>query len=218
MTDPRLRYPLTWPSGWPRTAPGLRQRARFRRMIKTYDSHSPQSRSAGERPLTVPEAIARLAGELGRLGAVDDVLSTNVPVRLDGRPRSGQAEPTDPGAAIYFLLKGEPRCLACDAWTTTADNVAAIAAHIEAIRAVERYGVGTLDQVFRGYVALPQSTPTDWPSVLGVDRRTATRDVIEAAYRRLAKIAHPDVTGGEHDQMARLNAARDAALEDLNWR
>jgi hypothetical protein len=36
------------------------------------------------------------------------------------------------------------------------------------------------------------------------------------AYRQLARIAHPDLTGGEHDQMARLNAARDAALMDLS--
>lgn len=214
MTDPRSRYPLTWPPGWPRTTPSVRQRARFRRMIKAYDPESQQTRHGGERPLTVSEAIDRLAGELGRLGAVDDVLSTNVPVRADGRPRSGQPEPADPRAAVYFLLKGEPRCLACDAWTKTADNIAALAAHIEAIRAVERYGVGSLEQAFRGYVALPQSTPTDWPSVLGLDQRRVTRDAIETAYRRLAFIAHPD-QGGSHDQMTRLNTAREAALKAL---
>jgi curved DNA-binding protein CbpA len=46
--------------------------------------------------------------------------------------------------------------------------------------------------------------------VLGVGQH-APRAQIEAAYRELARKAHPD-TGGSNAAMARLNAARDAAL------
>jgi len=90
------------------------------------------------RSLTVADARNRLDLELQRLGARDVLLSTNVQVRLDGLPRSGQNEPADPGAAVYFTLKGKPRCLACDRWSRVADNIAAIAAHVYAIRAVDR--------------------------------------------------------------------------------
>jgi curved DNA-binding protein CbpA len=46
--------------------------------------------------------------------------------------------------------------------------------------------------------------------ILGVSRH-ATRDEIEAAWRRLARKHHPD-RGGDVQQMARINAARDALL------
>ena len=38
------------------------------------------------------------------------------------------------------------------------DNIAALAAHIRAIRSVENYGVGTLEQAFRGYQSLEDFT------------------------------------------------------------
>jgi DnaJ-domain-containing protein 1 len=105
-------------------------------------------------------------------------------------------------------MAGKPRCLACDRWLRVADNIAAIAAHIYAIRAVDRYGVGTMEQAFAGYAALPASSE-EWWLVLGVGR-DASEDEVDTAYRRLAREHHPDV-GGDTNHMARLNAARDAA-------
>jgi hypothetical protein len=168
------------------------------------------------RSLTVADARNRLDLELQRLGARDVLLSTNVQVRLDGLPRSGQGEPADAGAAVYFTLKGKPRCLACDRWNRVADNIAAIAAHVYAIRAVDRYGVGTLDQAFAGYAQLPPAPGQDgdpWWTVLNVSPN-ASRDDVEAAYRDLAKKNHPDV-GGSAELMARINRARDAATRAL---
>lgn len=128
-------------------------------------------------------------------------------------PRSGQPEPTDPGAAVYFKLKGKPRCLACDKWARVADNIAALAQHIDALRRIERYGVGTMEQAFAGYAALPPS-PSDWWIVLGVPQE-ATDAQIDDAYRQLARKSHPDA-GGSHSEMARINAARDAAKHREN--
>lgn len=138
------------------------------------------------------------------LGAQSEVLSTNISLGIRGMPRSNE-EPTDPGAAVYFTLKGHPRALACDKWDRVADNIAAIAMHIEAIRAVDRYGVGTMEQAFAGYAALP-ATAEDWWVVLEVER-TATRAQVEDAYRRLAKRYHPDMSDGDETIMARVNAA-----------
>lgn len=200
MNPTAQRYPLSWPIGWRRTA--RRRRAQFCRLGQF-----------GKQELSVADALGRLVVELRRLGATDHVLSTNIPVRLDGLPLSQRVSPPkDPGAALYFRLKGKPRCLACDKWDRVPDNITAIAFHIRALRAVDRYGVGTLDQAFAGYAALPSGVP-NWWDVLEVEP-TATLEEAEKAYRRLAQLCHPDA-GGTHEAMARLNAARDAAREAL---
>jgi hypothetical protein len=163
----------------------------------------------------VGDGLTRLAGELRRLGATRLVISSNLRTNLDGSITAKQAKQLeDPGVAVYFSLHGAPRVLACDRWTSAADNMAAIAAHIDAIRAQDRYGVGTLDQAFAGYAALPPvggSQGGDWRVELDLGAVAGlTLDEAEAAYRRLLKARHPD-HGGSHDAVIRLNLARDAA-------
>ena len=208
------RFPLSWPTGWKRTPAHWRERATFRSTRQsTYTNDAGNVvRTSAVRALTVADAIRRLSGELGRLGATDEILSTNVATRLDGLPYSNQPEPTDPGAAVYFKLKGKPRALACDKWTRVADNIAAIAQHIDALRRIDRYGVGTMEQAFAGYAALPPSAE-DWRTVFGLNGGATLADV-EAKFRALAIQAHPD-RGGDPAVMAKLNAARDAARREF---
>lgn len=189
------RYPLVWPANWGRRRAHDRRRAPFR-------SH--------QQAITVSAGVHRLVGELRRLGVRegDAIISTNVPTRLDGLPYSGSREPDDPGAAVYFRLKKQDRVLACDTWTRVADNLAAIAQHIDALRRIDRYGVGTLDQVFAGYVGLPSKGST-WRTTLGfAPDQIVTREEIDAAFRERAKEAHPDREGGSHDAMASLSEAK----------
>jgi hypothetical protein len=158
----------------------------------------------------VADALSRLQRELDRIGARYPVISSNLELRLDGLPRSGQREPNDPGVAIYFDLDGKPHCMPCDTYTTVVQNIAAVAAHIEATRAIQRHGVGTLAEMFAGFTALPPPrSPWD---VLGVPRGSS-RDVIYAAFRDKARKAHPDA-GGSTAAMAELAAARDEALRE----
>ena len=187
-------FPLHWPISRPRSR--ACRDAAFR------------DGNVGGRRVSISIAYERLQTELDALRATNVILSTNIELRLDGRPRGGTAEPIDHGAALYFKLKGKDTVLACDRWDRVADNVVAIAKHIEALRGMDRWGVGTLEQAFAGYQALP--APEQWWQVLRV-RAQATRPEIESAYRALARTAHPD-TGGSDAAMARLNAARDAAL------
>ncbi len=214
------RYPLSWPTGWKRTPPAERQRANFGKskveayVERHYDGRPPETRTRTRKaPLSSADAAARLENELERLGVTDAKLSTSQKLRLDGTPRSDLSEPADVGAAVYFTLNGKPRCLACDRWTRVADNIAAIAQHIDALRRIERYGVGTMEQAFAGYAALP-ATGEDWPIVLGV-APTATAAEIVAAHRRLAAEHHPD-KGGRSEDMARINHARDLALKAVS--
>lgn len=198
MTD--RRSPLHWPAGRPRTLANRRATPAFGTgFAQRYGD------------FTINEAIIKLQEELDRLGATSIVLSSNLDLRLDGLPRSGQANPSDPGVALYFKLNGRDTVLACDRWMKVQDNIFAIAKHIDALRGMDRWGVGTIEQAFAGYQALP--APEQWWQVLGVGE-IASADEIRSAYRRLASKAHPD-TGGSDAAMARLNAARDDGLRKL---
>lgn len=213
------RYPLSWPIGWPRKSPAQRSRAKFKKGTRQYYSNSPGSWLQNS-ALTVPQGLARLGVELERLGARAVLVSTNVELNSHGDPRGGRREPDDPGAAVYFKLGGKDRVLACDRWDRTADNLAAIAAHIECVRGIDRYGVGTLDQAFAGYDALPPPIVTPakrtWRQVFGIpEDMPATSSAIKEFYRDLATRRHPDVPGGSHEAMAQLNAARDEALKEI---
>jgi hypothetical protein len=199
------RYPLSWPVGWPRTPV-------YRRTGATFGQRASDGFSKAK--VTMLKAIARLQGELDRLGAGSVVLSTNIELRLDGLPRADRSRPMDSGVAVYFQLKGRDVALACDRWDRVEDNIVALAKHIEALRGMDRWGVGSVEQAFRGYEALP--APKNWWEVLGLAGPTGSRDDINAAWRRASSSAHPDRPGGSHDRMAEVNRARDQALEELS--
>jgi len=210
MTIPA--YPLQWPTGWKRCDAALRTRARFakkREQINRWCDATGQERTSrymrnGE--VTIAEGVERVRTELERMGVRDDdvVISSNLTLRLDGLPRSGQAEPRDPGVAVYWRdnsKEGWPlRCMAIDRYDRVADNLAAVAATLDAMRAIERHGgAEILDRAFTGFTALPppeQAKP--WHTVFGVAAHEST-DAVRAAYRRLRSETHPDRQGGDAD-------------------
>jgi hypothetical protein len=195
------RYPLEWPLGWKRTT--YRQWPRFKRNGAN---------------INVEGASRRLEGELQKLGAVDPVLSTNVKVNMRGFPH-GSEQPNDPGVAVYFRFNKRPTVLACDKYTSVAGNIAAIAAHVEALRAIDRHGVGTIEQALAGYKALPADSAADWRSVFGLKPNdTCSMKLIDSAYKVLARQYHPDVTKDDGAKMAWLNRAREYAHQELGDR
>jgi hypothetical protein len=198
-------YPLQWPTGWKRTASVAQKQARFRKA-----SQRTPNGWISQRDLTMAEALQRLLTELESMGIDrnDVVISTNVPVRLDGLPRSGSAEPVDSGAAVYWIEAKNRRVMAIDLYDRVADNIAALAATLNAMRAIERHGgAAVLERAFTGFAALPApGAKRPWFEVLGVSE-SATADEIRSAYRRLASEAHPD-RGGSEERMAEINRAR----------
>lgn len=198
MTEPIQSFPLSWPAGWRRLERWQRERARFSRF---------------DQRLSVLDGITRVLGELARMGIDRDdvVISTNVPTRLDGLPKSNTAEPADPGVAVYWRSGKGSRCMAIDRYDRVADNLAAIAATLDAMRAIERHGgAAILDRAFAGFAALP--APEQPWQVLGLQTSRPTREQVEDAFRRLAMKHHPD-RGGDPAEMARINAARDELLK-----
>lgn len=194
MDENAERFPLSWPPGWPR-------------------ARSPRRSAFGTHSFGVVRDD--LFHELRLLGASSVLLSSDVPLRLDGIPYANAGEPKDHGAAVYFRIKGEPRVLACDKWNRIADNLHALALHVASIRGQLRWGVGTLEQAFGGYRALPaMEPPKPWWEVLGVTAHAAT-DQVESA--RLAKLerCHPD-KGGRTSDAIDINVAYDEFRRERN--
>jgi hypothetical protein len=208
-------YPLAWPPGWKRTT--VRTRAKFVGKVGRHiaGENGAIGRWESKQALTIAQATQRVQDELKRFGIPDwnIIISTNLQLRLDGLPRSGQANPTDPGAAVYWTKdkREGQRCMAIDRYDRVADNLAAIAATLDAMRAIERHGGATiLDRAFAGFKSLP--APEQPFQVLGVGAN-ASKEEVERAYRLLAQEHHPD-RGGDEQQMMRINAARDALLSN----
>lgn len=180
-------YPLAWPQGWPRAK--TRKKGAF--------LHE-------RRELTYFRAEQRATQELARL--VDHtglVISSNV-IR--------DREPKDPGVAMYWREKesGADRVIAIDIYTRAADNLAAIAATIEAMRAIDRHGGATiLNRAFTGFTALP-APKTCW-QILGLGAG-ASAEAIDAAWKHKIRNCRQAFPDGTHPEEGAVNAARDEAL------
>lgn len=206
---------VAWPDGWPRTPLGRQRYGQFH-------STGPTSWGGrGKTSLTIAQAISRVQDEVRRMGGSHLRIDTDLQMRNDGLPRSGQRAPDDPGAVVSFRLPGnKPVVLPCDRYTKVEQNLAAIAATLEAKRAIERHGVSTLDREFEGYRALPPGGSAPAPTVparspwdvLGVLPGTDPT-TCEIIYKAKARTAHPDITGGSASAMLELNQAIAAIRE-----
>jgi hypothetical protein len=193
-------HPLAWPVGKPRTPRHKIEKSRF----------DPYGRAA---------EVTNVREELQRLGARNIIVSTNVRLRRDGLPYSGDRAPDDQGVAVYFDYAGGQKCFACDRWKTIEENLRAIFKSIEAIRGLERWGSKSfVDAAFTGFSALPapgQHSKRSWRAVLDIKGEvTPTRGEVITAYRAASLRAHPD-HGGSNDAMAEVNAARAEALAEI---
>lgn len=202
MRAPKESYPLAWPDGWPRTASHNIRHSRF-------------GGSVYRNSLTLTKALDFCLRELERLGAVEMIVSTNFQVRLDGLPRGGQGQPKDRGVAVYFTFKKRPTVLACDRWEKVEENLWAIAKHVEALRGQDRWGVGSLEQAFAGYLAIPLKTGGDDPWVVMGLPVNFTEEMLKDAYRKLMKKLHPDMGPGNEVEFARVQAAYNMLAQNL---
>lgn len=172
------QHPLTWPVEKARTE-------RFRRRRSNFKTNFAKARDNALR-------------EVQRLGGIEPILSTNIPLRMDGLPYSNMRTTNDdPGVALYFERKKKRLVFACDLYVDTASNMHAIALTIAALRGIARWGTGDmLEAAVSGFAALPEKAAgRSWWDRLNV-AHDATEEQITARFRELAKIVHPDVGGG----------------------
>jgi hypothetical protein len=184
-------YPLHWPAWVPRTSSSKIAWSQF--------------------SVTPGKAQRELFEELRRLGARGVIVSTNVAVRRDGRPYAKPPRITDAGVAVYFSRNGVEQVIACDRYREVWENIRAIGLTIERLRSIERYGTSQMvDAAFWGFAAQPETTTaggdwTYWWLVLGVEYDTE-REVIDRAYRHLAREHHPD-RGGDPERFRQITEA-----------
>lgn len=142
-------------------------------------------------------------------------------LRRDGYPR-GDARPNSPGVILRLeLAKGQWMNLPCDTYDDWKSNLRAIALTLEALRAIDRYGVTKNGEQYAGWMAIPAQTGGDpIHSVAGAaaflaehagmedatDAIANSASVRKIAFRKAATRLHPD-TGGSHDDFARLQTA-----------
>lgn len=202
MNEDITNFPLYWPSNQPRTESHKRKRSAFSSRRSGFSYGPPKKHS-------IAESAHELELEIKRMGGRNMIISSNLKVKSNGMPYSAQRTPDDPGVAVYFNWSKRDLVFACDKWLSIEDNLWAIVKHIEALRGQERWGVGSLDQAFAGYAALPDPTTRTWWNVLGVDQ-TADDATIRSAYIRLAKQYHPDA-GGDAVMFDQVQKAYDLA-------
>lgn len=199
MNDDITNFPLSWPLNQARTKPSERRRAAFQTRKGSVYTWGPMRRH------TIYEGAHELEAEIKRMAGHDIIISSNLKVKANGLPYSGQKRPDDPGVAVYFKWHKRDLVFACDKWTEPEDNLWAIVKHIEALRGQERWGVGSLDQAFAGYAALPAPSE-NWWEILGIPK-LANDDEIDQAYRSLAQVYHPDKPTGNTEMFIRIGNA-----------
>lgn len=168
-----------------------------------------------------------LGYETEQLGA--GLLVVQVDVREGDLRRDGMLKVTakvgHPGVVVSFESKFGPLRYATDRyeprWSGDPPgwqaNARAIALALQALRAVDRYGVSKRGEQYRGWTAL---TAGSGSSLFGTRddaetwmRKSADESGIgswaswEALYKALAKKLHPDAPGGSADLWERLDAA-----------
>jgi hypothetical protein len=195
-------YPLQWPDGWKRSQAQADGR---------FGKRKPHAGSsyATLQEVTIADGVGRVRTELDRMGLSDDdiVISTNLVLRLDGLPRSDQRQPDDAGAAVYWRNRaGETKCIAIDRYARVADNLAAIAATLNAMRAIERHGgAEILDRAFTEFTTLPTPEGKPWHIVLSYPAHAST-DHVRRNYQRARSTFHPD-KGGDANTFNTITSA-----------
>lgn len=196
MSEHITAYPLTWPNGWKRTHD--QEHALFSKKTSQYQ----------RRKITVSDAVGFVLDELRRMGIPDFkvIISTDLKLRLDGLPYSGQKEPDDQGASVWWKDGSAQKVIAIDKYHRVADNIYAIGKTIEALRGIERWGSGeVLERTFTGFTALPNLSPEGWWEIIDLPQHTPTADVL-AAFKKARFRSHPD-QGGSTESFNLINDA-----------
>ena len=168
-----------------------------------------------------------LENELDKLKAksiVVEAFFTRNQIRNDGWPLS-KANPSAPGVVLSFTGKTGELSFPCDTYRTFDDNLRAIALALEALRAVDRYGVTQHSEQYKGWAKLPPAPQSmRGPDALAFlalhsDIRPKDGDTLDKAFRLAARKLHPDnPTTGNQGQFIMLQQAKEACQQEYGWR
>jgi hypothetical protein len=204
----------------------------YRTIPQWSDPETPSRLSHYQFKASASATRSKLLHEADMIRASDtvvEVVGSNELFYVDGTGiRSDRAHLVKhPGVVVCLIgtRHGDLR-YASDAFDRWEANLRAVALGLEALRRVERYGIASRGEQYRGWRALPPGTP------MGAGERPpitldyaaailagATNGLISApmvladpedartAYRLAAKQYHPDAAGGSVEMWARVDEA-----------
>lgn len=178
------------------------------------------------------ETLNLLEHELKQLHAKEITIQaffTHNQIRNDGWPFS-KAEPSRSGIILSFRTQDVPLSFPCDRYRTFDDNLRAIALSLQALRAVNRYGVTKRSEQYTGWKRIEAApldgfrTKEDAAAFILTSSGEEVhpgriRQIIEDAdirtpiYRLAARRLHPDALNGNHELFVKLQQA-DAKLRE----
>lgn len=165
------------------------------------------------------DTVNLLDREILHLGAKAFVIEADFmesDIRRDGLPRANAKQPAFPGVRIAFESRHGPLVYQTDTCAFWQHNVRSIALGLEALRAVDRYGITHRAEQYTGFKAIsgPSSSQQFFRSaddavhwlrqeagLVGADGLT-----MKALLRHVARIAHLD-HGGTSEQWERYQEA-----------
>ncbi len=211
------------------------------RPFTTWPQAETRDRTRGLFSASWSSTLGLLDAELRALKATDVVIETahaRRDIRNDGWPRSDARVPPMPGVILSFGSKHGPLRYLTDAFSAGGyqrgsgsaggswmpgwqANLRAIALGLEALRAVDRYGVSRRGEQYRGWGELPSGVPM--PAAMTIEEAATllehfsdtkpraladwTPEHLAGLVRRAAKKTHPDV-GGDSEVFRQVTTAR----------
>lgn len=170
--------------------------------------------------------LDRELSQLGSKNVVIQVALEDRDIRLDGYPRAN-ARPEHPGVIVSLDSAYGPLSYPCDTFHDWRDNLRAIALALEALRAVDRYGVTKRGEQYTGWKQLGTATPSAWTAESAArfiarsawpnereenlrswcPRLISETEIRTSTYREAARRLHPDA-GGSTEDFQRLQEAK----------
>lgn len=163
--------------------------------------------------------------ELSLLDAVDVVVEADFSegdIRLDGWPRANARQPLHPGVRVAFGSKHGPLVYATDSCAFWQHNLRSVGLGLEALRAVDRYGVTKRGEQYTGWRQIGAGPATElelFPSAdsawghLAAAAGLPTRPLagvpmyeVQRVVRMAQRATHPD-RGGDADRFRLVQAA-----------
>jgi hypothetical protein len=149
------------------------------------------------------DTLQLLEHEISGLSGHDVVIGAGFrerDVRLDGMPRADAQAPQHPGIEISFDTGRGRLTYSTDVCTFWQHNVRSIALGLEALRAVDRYGITHRGEQYAGFLALAAGGPDSTRGAQLVEQAGGVRQALMAS--------HPD-HGGDPTDFADVQAYRE---------
>lgn len=196
--------------------------------LKEWPGKPTVGRINGRFRVSYAKTLDLLEEELKKLRAKNILIQawfTMQQLRNDGWPYAN-AVPSGPGVVLSFDTSKGSLSFPCDTYLTYDDNLRAIGLALQALRAVDRYGVTKQGEQYRGWkrIAPPSDNPfgtkedaakyvltqtfgqNGWPAV-EVGAMIEDAGMRDRRYKIAAAQIHPDKPNGSHELFVRLQAA-----------